>query len=117
METVRNFYPAADQETQNPLIQCAYTKQTNWTQPDVFHYYSSLIYSSNSFSIPQFIETKKENRELTFRKWMERKMCESKPFTEKILFRSLLYKYDLKKKPKHFVIEPYVGLDFILFLY
>lgn len=25
-----SFYPTADQETQNPFIQCTYTKQTNW---------------------------------------------------------------------------------------
>lgn len=71
---------------------------------DVFHCYSSLIYSSNSFSIPQFIEIKKENRELTFRKRVERKMCKSKVFAKEIVFSSPIYKYDFFKK--HFVTEP-----------
>lgn len=109
-QNIGSFYPTADQKTQEPFIQCAYSEQTNQ------RHWRCLIYSSNSFSIHQFIETKKENRELIFRKRMERKMCESKLFTKEILFSSPLYNF-FKKNILLLRPRPYVGLDFILFLY
>lgn len=71
---------------------------------NVFHYYSSLIYGSKSFSIPQFIETKKEKRELTFRTRMEKKMCESKLLTHKKYCFVLHFTNMILFK--HFVTEP-----------
>lgn len=103
-QNTESFYSTPDQKkTQIPFIRCAHTKQTNWRHEDVFCYYSSFIYSSNNFNIPQIIETKKENRELTIRKKMERKISRCKLFTKEILLSSPLYKYDFKKS---FVPEP-----------
>lgn len=87
-ENTESFYSTPDQKkTQIPFIRCAHTKQTNWRHEDVFCYYSSFIYSSNNFNIPQIIETKKENRELTIRKKMERKISRCKLFTKEILLQ------------------------------
>ena len=71
-----HFSRTSDQKkTQIPFIKCTYIKQTNWRHEDVFRYYSSFIYSLNTFNLPppyrdqekQRIDHQKKDREKNFR--------------------------------------------------
>lgn len=70
----QSFYSTSDQKkTQILAIQRASIKQTNWSHEDIFLYYSSFIYSSNNFHIPNLQKPRRKTENWPLEKgWKEK---------------------------------------------